>query len=155
MFGANNSNNTNPDKVIYDFRGKFDFLSNFYSCKVKCNLGLEYQSVEAAYQASKTMDYMTRKMFTEYKPKVAKRNGRKIRLRVDWEIMKTEIMLNLLRQKFQDKDLKEKLLSTGDAELVEGNWWGDRFWGKCNGTGRNMLGELLMKVRKEINENIT
>jgi N-glycosidase YbiA len=139
--------------MIHDFRGNYNFLSNFSPSKVKCDLGLEYTTVEAAYQASKTTDYMIRKMFTEYKPKTAKNNGRKIKLRENWEEIKVDIMLNLLRQKFQDIDLRQKLIDTGDEELVEGNWWGDTFWGKCNGTGKNMLGELLMRVRKELKDS--
>ena len=59
-------------------------------------------------------------------------------------------MLTGLRYKFSNPDLKEKLLATGNEELVEGNWWGDQYWGICDGIGKNKLGKLLMKVRKEL-----
>jgi predicted NAD-dependent protein-ADP-ribosyltransferase YbiA (DUF1768 family) len=59
-------------------------------------------------------------------------------------------MLDALRDKFSDPELRAKLLATGDEFLVEGNHWGDTYWGVCNGKGRNMLGSLLMKVREEI-----
>lgn len=61
-------------------------------------------------------------------------------------------MEDLLREKFQRKDLKQKLLDTGDAELIEGNTWGDTYWGMVGNKGHNHLGRLLMKVREEINE---
>jgi predicted NAD-dependent protein-ADP-ribosyltransferase YbiA (DUF1768 family) len=58
-------------------------------------------------------------------------------------------MLNLLRQKFQNPELREKLLCTGKLELIEGNYWGDTYWGVCRGVGENRLGKLLMLVREE------
>lgn len=85
-------------------------------------------------------------------PGEAKRLGRKATLRLDWEKVKLTIMEDLLRQKFAWKELKEKLLSTGDEELVEGNTWSDTFWGVCNGKGENHLGKLLMKIREELKE---
>ena len=42
------------------------------------------------------------------------------------------------------------LLATGKATLVEGNSWGDTFWGVCRGKGKNMLGKILMRVRKRL-----
>jgi N-glycosidase YbiA len=60
------------------------------------------------------------------------------------------VMRGLLRQKFSSGELYEKLLATGDALLVEGNSWGDRYWGQVQGTGENHLGKLLMQVRKEL-----
>jgi hypothetical protein len=59
-------------------------------------------------------------------------------------------MYGLILGKFQDPELKTKLLATGDAELIEGNWWGDVYWGVCNGEGRNELGKILMQVRDEL-----
>ena len=60
-------------------------------------------------------------------------------------------MLNLVRAKFkQNPGLAEKLLNTGERELVEGNQWGDTFWGVCSGKGENVLGKILMQVRLEI-----
>ena len=56
-------------------------------------------------------------------------------------------MKDLLFLKFSEEPLKNKLLETGDSELIEGNVWGDTFWGICNGQGSNMLGVLLTYVR--------
>lgn len=139
--------------MIDNFRGEYRFLSNFYPVKVKCDFGFIYDSTEAAYQAQKTTDRMIRLMFTDYKPIIAKRNGKKIKLRSDWEEVKLNVMLDLLRQKFQYDELRQKLIETEDEELVEGNWWGDTFWGVCNGVGENHLGKLLMQVRKECQDD--
>ena len=83
-------------------------------------------------------------------PGQAKRLGRKCLLRKDWEEAKDHAMLSVLRAKFANPELKEKLIATGDVELVEGNHWNDTYWGVCNGIGKNMLGKLLMQVREEI-----
>lgn len=74
--------------------------------------------------------------------------GRSVHIRPDWEEIKVQTMLDLLKCKFQDPELKQKLLDTGDEELVEYNTWGDNFWGRTmEGFGLNMLGKLLMEVR--------
>lgn len=72
-------------------------------------------------------------------------------MRPDWEEVKYDVMYEIVKAKFiQNPDLKEKLLSTGDEYLVEGNHWGDRTWGQVNGVGKNWLGKILMKVREEL-----
>ena len=81
-----------------------------------------------------------------------KKMGRSVSLRPDWEDIKDDVMLEGLYRKFTNDELAEWLLDTGDEELVEGNWWGDRYWGVCNGIGQNKLGKLLMKVREELAE---
>ena len=72
-------------------------------------------------------------------------------MRTDWEQIKVGVMKDLVLQKFtKHKELKEKLLATGDAYLEETNTWNDIFWGVCKGKGQNHLGKILMEVRKEI-----
>ena len=71
-------------------------------------------------------------------------------LRADWEDKKDKIMYDILEAKFSNKRLAQKLLATGNAKLVEGNTWGDTYWGACRGQGKNKLGKLLMKVRKKL-----
>lgn len=132
------------------FRGDFAFLSNFQKCLVEFD-GDIYPTVEHAFQAAKTFDKEERKkILAVASPVIAKRIGRRLKLREDWEDVKCDIMLELLKSKFTDSELKEKLLATGDAELIEGNNHGDRFWGQVNGVGMNMLGKLLMDVRKSL-----
>lgn len=88
-----------------------------------------------------------------YNPSEAKAAGRKIDLRSDWEEVKSQIMYEIVQAKFnQNPDLKEKLLATGDEHLEEGNTWGDTTWGTVNGIGENRLARILMKVRKELQE---
>lgn len=71
----------------------------------------------------------------------------------DWEEVKDKVMYEIVLAKFtQNPDLKEKLLATGDEHLEEGNTWGDTTWGTVNGIGENRLGIILMKVRKELQE---
>lgn len=135
---------------ISNFRGKYAFLSNFYMIPIKLGKAL-YPSAEHAYQASKTMDKKLRKAIAQAKtPKIAKQLGKEVPLRPKWEKQKFEIMYTILRAKFsQHKDLREKLLETGNAKLIEGNTWGDCVWGMCRGKGQNKLGKILMLIREE------
>ena len=123
------------------------FLSNFYPCKVTYE-GITYPTTEHAFQAAKTLDQSLRKTIANLpQPSEAKKEGRNLQLRPDWEKIKVQVMRELLLLKFSDPELKKKLLATGKEELIEGNWWGDTFWGVCKGTGQNMLGKLLMEIR--------
>lgn len=138
--------------AITDFRdnlpeGNFKWLSNFYMVNVDYD-GEFYPSTEHAYQAAKTLNLAERREIQEAATcGKAKRLGQKVELRSDWEEIKIEVMRDLLFQKFSYPDLQDKLLATGDQHLVEGNTWGDRFWGVCEGRGLNHLGRLLMDVR--------
>ena len=134
---------------IRSFNGKHSFLSNFHLCDVRFE-GVTYHSVEAAFQAAKCVSPEARRRFATMSPYMAKQAGRTVDLRPDWEDVKVEVMRGLLREKFAPgSELARMLLSTGNAELHEGNTWGDTFWGEDlkTGTGRNMLGNLLMEVR--------
>jgi hypothetical protein len=139
---------------ISNFNNEYSFLSNYYSCQVFYE-GMKFLSAETAFQAAKTCCIGERNKFVNLQPNEAKKLGRKIKLRVDWEDIKQGVMYACLKSKFSDPALKQKLLDTGDAELEEGNWWNDTYWGICNGVGENHLGKLLMKLRKELaKENI-
>lgn len=90
-------------------------------------------------------------MFVYVNGKEAKRLGRTVGLRKDWELLKEEFMYAVCFAKFtQNKNLGRRLLATGDRMLIEGNTWGDTEWGVCNGVGKNLLGKILMKVRENI-----
>jgi ribA/ribD-fused uncharacterized protein len=134
--------------MINLFRDEYFFLSNFYPVEIKLD-GIVYPNAETAFQAQKTLDVEERRKFSMLKnPVQAKRLGRKVKLRDDWEEVKLEIMTEIVSQKFlQHPYLIEMLLQTGDEELVEGNKWGDRFWGVCKCKGENHLGKILMKIR--------
>ena len=137
-------------KSIQRFSGAYRFLSNFYDSEIEVNEKI-YPTVEHAYQAHKTLNGKQRELIRlANSPGQAKRLGQKVELRSDWEVVKLSIMKELLTRKFQIPRLRELLLETRDYELIEGNTWGDTYWGVCNGEGQNWLGKLLMEVRNEI-----
>ena len=145
---------------INSFQGEYEFLSNFYECPVEYR-GITYRNNEAAFQAQKCLSAYqiehAEKVFTDERLQFkdlsasdAKRLGRSIYLRSDWEDIKVERMKEIVTAKFtQNEDLMQKLLDTGDDYLEEGNTWGDRVWGTVNGSGRNLLGQILMDLREE------
>lgn len=136
---------------ITRFTGPYRFLSNFWPCEIKLD-GLTYPSVEHAYQAAKTLDLGERfKILNTPYAGDAKRLGRNVTLREDWDAVRIDIMRELLLQKFSlYPGLRRYLLDTGDIHIEEGNTWGDRFWGTVDGQGENHLGKLLMMVREQI-----
>ncbi len=131
--------------MISNFRGKYAFLSNFYEVPVSYH-GYTFGSNEAAFQAAKCPNRA--KEFVSLKPAEAKKLGRRVELRPEWEYIKERVMFEIVLNKFnQNPQLAKMLLATGEEELVEGNTWGDRTWGVCDGVGQNRLGKILMKVR--------
>lgn len=136
--------------MIDSFKGENRFLSNFWPAEVQLD-GATYPSVEHAYVAAKTLDPKLREV-AQSLPTAGdvKRFGKKLKLRADWDDVKLDVMRDLVRQKFQHAELRDKLRATGDQPLVEGNTWGDRFWGVCRGEGENHLGRILMEVRAEM-----
>ena len=139
---------------IDHFRGEYAFLSNFREIPVTYQ-GLTYGSNEAAFQAQKCMTEEERLPFTEMRPAMSKKAGRRVQFRADWEDVKLSIMEDIVRAKFtQNEDLKQLLLATGDLVLEEGNTWHDTFWGVDVKTreGENHLGRILMRVRQELRE---
>jgi ribA/ribD-fused uncharacterized protein len=138
---------------ISEFQAQYRFLSNFWPAPVVYQ-EVEYPTVEHAYQAAKSLCLVKRLEISKMKtPGDAKRAGKYVELRQDWDQVKDEIMENLVRLKFQIPSLSVLLLQTGNAELIEGNTWGDTYWGRCNGVGKNKLGVILMKIRDEIRCN--
>lgn len=143
--------------MINSFEGKYEFLSNFYEVPFRWR-GNEYPTVEHAFQAAKTLDPIKRQEITAAPtPGRAKRLGRSVHLRPDWENVKEQVMYECVSAKFhQDVSLTLALLATGDEELVEGTLWCDNEWGDCkcpkcvNIKGKNKLGKILMRVREEL-----
>ena len=134
---------------IMTFQGENRWLSNFARVIIKYN-GLQFASVEAAYQAAKSNDIKVQRSFTTVSASKAKQKGRKITLREDWEAIKLDVMEDMLRQKFNQEPYKTKLMKTFDGHIEEGNWWNDTFWGVCRGKGHNNLGKLIMQIRGEL-----
>lgn len=135
------------------FEGAHDFLSNFYPCRIVYN-GLTFKSTEAAYQAAKCKNPKDRNLFVNLEALESKKLGRRIDLREDWEDVKLNVMREVVAIKFAPGSrLARWLVETGDAELIEGNWWKDLFYGKDNKTweGENWLGKILMEQRECLN----
>ena len=131
-------------------RGEFRFLNNFYEAEFDWDFWPCWTSAEAAFQSAKCRTREERERFTRLMPAEAKRLGRRVDLRSDWEQVKDGIMESIVREKFfQIEPLARKLKATGNAELIEGNTWGDTYWGVDLHTmqGQNKLGKILMKVR--------
>lgn len=133
------------------FDGEYAFLSNFYDSPIERD-GIVYPTNEHFFQAMKTLNPEEhRKIAAAATPGKAKRLGRQVKLRPDWEEVKLQIMKEgLILKFFCNKDLAKKLIATGNAELVEGNTWNDKFWGVCDGVGENNLGKLLMEIREDL-----
>lgn len=139
--------------MINDFRDEYSFLSNFYYSPITYD-GITYPTMEHYFQAMKTTDQAKRKEIANLEtPSMAKRAGRMVDLRPEWEGIKMNVMRVGLRQKFAEgTTLRQKLLATRGEDLEEGNTWHDCYWGKCycsrcGGHGMNRLGSLLMEVR--------
>lgn len=135
---------------IKGFFGDYRWLSNFHSCPINYP-GIVFASTEHAYQAAKCDNASDVRKFTGITASKAKFVGQKVKMREDWEQVKLEVMYDVCLLKFtQNEDLKAKLIATGDKYLEETNWWNDKFWGVCNGVGKNHLGKILMQIRKEL-----
>lgn len=135
---------------ITSFTGPYRYLSNFY-------IEPDGTCVEVEYQAAKHIDYprspqsaqSVLSLFDGLGPSNARRLGRTLPLRPDWDRIKLDIMFSLVCEKFVDHGhLGRALLDTGDEELIEGNHWHDTYWGVCDGVGENHLGKILMRVRR-------
>lgn len=136
----------------------YQVFSNFHPCPVTYE-GILFPSVETAFQAAKTLDMTERKKIAGMYPGAAKKYGRTLALRPDWEQVKQTVMLDLLKQKFAPGTQNAAiLLATGDALIEEGNWWHDNYWGICrcnrcrDKIHENHLGRLLMQLRRELKE---
>lgn len=160
----------NPEGCAIDkFQGRYEFLSNFYPTPIHYD-GITYPSAEHAYQAAKCLDDssilntaigawtlaatgLELKFAIAMEPSSgkAKRMGRLLPLRPDWEQVKLDIMLQIVTLKFKDEHLAAMLKRTAPCILIEGNNWGDTYWGvDVAKGGLNMLGKVLMHVRDNL-----
>lgn len=137
--------------TIDSFSGEYHFLSNFYPSPVVYE-DVEYPSSEHAYQAAKSLSHNTRTQVLQLTAGQSKKWGRTILLRDDWEDVKYAVMQDIVNRKFAPPkvSLRFSLAMTHPHELIEGNWWGDTYWGVCKGVGQNNLGKILMTIRNEI-----
>lgn len=140
--------------MITSFKDEYFFLSNFSESPINIQ-GIVFPTVEHYFQAMKATCYEDfLKVANTATPSEAKKLGRKIDKREDWDDIKDQIMEYAVFKKFENDPLRSKLLATGDVELIEGNWWGDEYWGVSSKTnqGLNKLGKILMKVRSYLRQ---
>lgn len=168
-FRHSNSEDRTEDDIIWIFTGKWCALDNFYQWPVTIDVGwgpIQYETSEHAFAAAKAAMRKDHDKIANAKgPGRAKALGRdrKLQMRADWDIIKYQIMLDIVRAKMQQCiAAREVLLATGDRHIYEGNTWGDDIWGVITGDGfnhfietgifrgRNALGEILMMVRNEL-----
>ena len=145
-------NNFEQKKTIDRFTKEdgYEYLSNFYRSTITFE-GALYKTVEHAYQASKTVDLKLRQIIKNSPgPMEAKKLGRCLQLRDDWELIRIDIMRKLIKEKFHNPFLGCLLLKTDNAELIMNNLWGDKFWGVYRGNGENWLGKILMSERDSL-----
>lgn len=144
------------ERVIkfYSTADQWGEFSNFAHFEIRID-GKTWTTTERYFQAQKfpSDPQYQEKIRKANTPMIAARMGRdrKYPLRKDWESVKDQVMYKALQAKFtQHESLKELLLSTGDAKLIEhtanDNYWADGGDGK----GKNKLGLLLMRLRNEL-----
>jgi ribA/ribD-fused uncharacterized protein len=143
-----------PD-VIHFYRASDEYgcFSNFAAYPITLD-GKVWPTSEHYFQAQKFEDEGHRESIrTTKSPMIAARMGRdrKKKLRPDWEAVKVSIMTDAVRAKFtQHEDIRAILIGTGDARIVE-HTKNDGYWGDGgDGSGKNMLGQVLMRVRDEL-----
>ena len=140
---------------LKELKGRYYCLSNFGNYPV-CYKGILYKNSEAAFHAQKVFDPLVQAQFSQLSPDAAKRLGRQVYLRPDWDDVRVQIMEEIVRAKIeQNYTVRNRLLETGDAYIEEGNTWHDTFWGVDlkTGKGENNLGKILMKIRKELRDD--
>jgi len=138
-------------ETIDRFDEENSFLSNFFLTDIQYGEKI-YKSSEHLFQVLKATNEVDRELIRKATtPGRAKRLGRRIKCREDWDKVKDAAMVIVLTLKFtQNSELKEKLLATEEKLLIEGNNWGDKYWGQVNGVGKNKLGRILMSLRGAI-----
>lgn len=150
-----------------DFNGPnpYRFLSNFYVGRPISVFGTEWMTGEHAYQGMKVHPFERQAIKEAVSPGEAKMRGRTYNMRGNWEAVKYDVMMAVIRAKFRtDREEGELLVQTQSALLVEGTEWGDDVWGvrgrkvteyldapsEVSSPGRNWLGTMLMARRAEL-----
>lgn len=136
---------------FYKTKDPYGFMGNFFKARFFI-YGRWWSFVEAPYQAQKTFVQSEQdEIWAAVKANDSRLLGQKVTMRPDWDQVKRQVMKACCTAKFlQHADLRKQLMATGDEELVEDSSV-DWYWG-CgkDGTGKNMLGKTLMKIRDEL-----
>lgn len=132
------------------FKENYAFLSNMYPCNVTLNVNgtaRKFCCAESAYQAMKEPERVDK--FTRMNGYDAKRAGKTLTLRDDWNDVRLDVMREIVRAKFTQNPWLLAKLRTVTVPITENNTWNDTFWGVCRGVGENHLGKILMEVRDD------
>ena len=151
-------------ETIDQFRGEHAFLSNFFVVDGGVKI-IAYRTLlwapttEHLFQALKSDQEIDHRMVcSAATAREAKARGRRVSLRPDWDQVRDHAMDLCLEAKFgpAHPELAWRLLDTDDALLVEGNSWGDRYWGVDlkTGVGSNHLGLALMRLRQRLRDDL-
>lgn len=143
---------------VLEFKSEFKRFSNFYPVTIHYNRRT-FPTVEHAFVSEKSFDPSFKNRIANLKATqagYAKKLGRQIQLRDDWDEIKNQVMFELVLTKFNKPEFQSFLLLTGEGKIVEGNYWHDNYWGDCyckkcqSVMGLNYLGRILMKIRENI-----
>ena len=141
---------------IRKFRGEYGWLSNFHDVEILYK-GYTYPSVEHAFVSGKNDTEEWKEFCSDIANDGAavKRAGRYVDLVSDWNTKRIQVMRECLIIKFQQEPYRTKLINTGDCSIIEGNTWGDSYWGfdEKKKKGKNYLGRLIMEIRDNLNSN--
>lgn len=137
---------------ITRFRGEYYFLSNMFPERLTVG-GITYECAEAAFQAQKVTSDAERMKFSKLNGFDARKLGRQVALRPDWDQVRLDVMREVLRAKFSNPELARQLVAT-QGTIQENNTWGDTFWGISKGQGQNHLGRMLEELREELKQNV-
>lgn len=140
-----------PKEFTYNGKWIRNWFSNFELVDITIN-GIRYKSVENYYQAQKTLDRNMQATIAIVSPSEAKKIGKSLKIREDWEDVKQQIMEYGLINKFLVQDSAYQLLDTKDEVLIEWNNWNDKIWGVSikDNKGANLLGKMLMQLRSNL-----
>lgn len=144
--------------MIKEFQGEYRWLSNFEWVNIKLD-GIIYPSVEHAYQSAKSDLGIWKKRCASqyYKPGFIKQLSRSIKVVPNWSIIKDDIMVECVTQKFNKEPFRTKLINTDTLYIQEGNLHKDTYWGVNlrTGKGQNKLGKLIMSIRDSLKNDGT
>ena len=139
---------------IKGFTKDYHFLSNYYNHTIKFD-GLFYRNNIACFIAQMFESDDTKKLFSKMLPGQAIRMAEMMRnpREKEWDDIKEDLMYKICYAKFSyATKLRDQLIDTGDAELINETKWDNKFWGTTDGIGENRLGKILMRIREELKE---
>jgi ribA/ribD-fused uncharacterized protein len=136
---------------FYKTKDPYGFMGNFFKARFFI-YGRWWNFVEAPYQAEKTSVQSEKdEIWKAVKANDSRLLGQKVTMRPDWDEYKRFVMKECCMAKFlQHPELRKQLMDTGDEELMEDSPV-DWYWGcGADGTGKNVLGQVLMEIREEL-----